>query len=38
MCEVHGLKECWKEDTFYHDKELGEKEKYATIIKKAMGK
>ena len=26
MCEVHGLKECWKEDTFYHDKELGEKE------------
>jgi hypothetical protein len=24
MCAVHGLKECWKEDTYAHNKEMGE--------------
>jgi hypothetical protein len=34
MCEVHGLKECWKEDTFYHGKELGEREMSDAEMKK----
>jgi len=33
-CPVHGLKECWKEDTFYHGKELGEREMSDAEMKK----
>ena len=33
-CPVHGLKECWKEDTYYHNKELGEREMSDAEMKK----